>query len=86
MDTPTYELRPLLAEVRDGYREMRAIRTSLRSAKRDVLRTARAERRTLKRDLAGYTTPGDRADLEAILARYGDDETASIRRLLPAQH
>ena len=85
MDTPTYELRPLLAEVWDGYREMRAVRTSLRSTKRDVLRTARAERKTLKRDLAGYTTPGDRADLEAILARYGDEDTGGIRKLLPAQ-
>jgi hypothetical protein len=47
-----------------------------------VIRTARAERKTLKRDLAGYTTPGDRADLEAILARYSDEETADIRKLL----
>jgi ribosomal protein S17E len=82
MDKPTYELRPLLAEVRDGYREMRTLRTSLRTAKREVIRTARAERKTLKRDLAGYTTPGDRADLEAILERYSDEETADIRKLL----
>jgi hypothetical protein len=86
MDTPTYELRPLLADVRDGYREMRAIRTSLRAAKRDVMRTARAERKSLKRDLGGYASPGDRADLEAILARYSDKETAAIRQLLPARH
>jgi hypothetical protein len=85
MDKPTYELRPLLAEVRDGYREMRAMRTSLRTAKREVLRAARAERKTLKQDLAGYTSPSDRADLEAILARYSDEETAGIRRLLPAR-
>jgi hypothetical protein len=85
MDKPTYELRPLLAEVRDGYRDMRAMRTSLRTAKREMMRTARAERKTLKRDLAGYTTPGDRADLEAILARYSDEETADIRKLLAAR-
>jgi hypothetical protein len=85
MDKPTYELRPLLAEVRDGYREMRAIRTSLRSAKRDVMHAARAERKTLKRDLASYTTPSDRADLEAVLARYNEEETAGIRRLLPSR-
>src|SRR6202167_5985887 len=85
MDKPTYELRPLLAELRDGYREMRTLRTSLRTAKREMMRTARAERKTLKRDLAGYTTPGDRADLEAILARYSDEETANIRKLLPAR-
>lgn len=85
MDKPTYELRPLLAEVRDGYREMRAMRTSLGAAKRDVMRVARAERKTLERELAGYTSPSDRADLEAILARYSDEETADIRRLLPAR-
>jgi hypothetical protein len=50
-----------------------------------VMRVARAERKTLKRDLAGYTSPSDRADLEAILARYSDEETADIRRLLPAR-
>ena len=86
MDKPTYELRPLLAEVRDGYRGMRSMRTTLRATKREVLRAARAERKTLKRDLAGYTSPGDRADLEAILARYSDEETAGLRRLLPARH
>ena len=30
MDKTTYELRPLLAEIRDGYRGMRAIRVSKR--------------------------------------------------------
>lgn len=85
MDKPTYALRPLLADVRDGYREMRAIRTSLRASKREVMRAARAERKALKRDLAGYATPADRADLEAILARYSDEETADIRSLLPAR-
>lgn len=85
MDKPTYELGPLLAEVRDGYRGMRAIRTSLRTSKREVLRAARAERKALKRDLATYTSPSDRNDLEAILARYSDEDTASIRSLLPAR-
>ncbi len=85
MDKPTYELRPLLAEVRDGYREMRAMRTSLRATKREVMRAARAERKALERDLAGYTTPSDRADLEAVLARYSDEDTADIRSLLPAR-
>jgi hypothetical protein len=83
MNQPTYELRPLLTDIRDGYRDMRAIRTSMRAAKRDVMRAARAERKSLRRDLAGYASPGDRADLEAILARYSDDETAGIRSLLP---
>jgi hypothetical protein len=83
MNQPTYELRPLLTEIRDGYRGMRAIRTSMRAVKRDVMRAARAERRSLRRDLASYNTPGDRASLEAVLARYDDEQTAGIRGLVP---
>jgi len=82
MDNETRALRPLLAEVRDGYRGMRAIRTSLKSSKREALRSARAERKVLKRDLASYTSPSDLNDLEAILARYSDEETADIRRMI----
>ena len=82
MDNETHALSPLLAEVRDGYRGMRAIRTSLKSSKREALRAARAERKALKRDLASYTSPSDLNDLEAILARYSDEETADIRRMI----
>ena len=82
MKTETYALRPLMADVRDGYRGMRAIRTSLTSSKREVMRVARAERKALKHDLASYTSPRDLDDLEAILARYSEHETADIRRLI----
>jgi hypothetical protein len=85
MDRPTYELRPLLAEVRDGYHGMRSVRRSQRALRRETLRTVRAHRKTLKRELSGYTSASDRADLEAILARYSDEQTADIRRLLPAR-
>jgi len=78
MDKTTYELRPLLAEIRDGYRGMRAIRVS----KRQDARAARATRKTLERELHSYTTPRDRQDLEAILDRHGEQETAEIRALL----
>jgi hypothetical protein len=81
MDKPTYALGPLLAEVRDEYRAMRVIRASLRAARR----AARAERKSLERELAGYTSPSDLADLEAILARYSDEETAEIRNMLHAR-
>jgi hypothetical protein len=47
-----------------------------------VMRAARAERKALKHDLASYTTPRDLDDLEAILARYSEQETAGIRRLI----
>ncbi|HEX3921293.1 MAG TPA: hypothetical protein VHY31_03315 [Streptosporangiaceae bacterium] len=86
METTKYALRPLLAEVRDGYKGMRDIRTSLKTSKREVVRASRAEHRAehkaLKRDLASYNSPGDLNDLEAILARYSDEETANIRRLI----
>ena len=82
MKNETYALRPLAADVRDGYRGMRAIRTSLKSSKREAMRAARAERQALKQDLASYTTPRDLDDLEAILARYSEQETAGIRRMI----
>ncbi len=43
---------------------------------------ARASRRTLARDLASYSSAAERAELEAILARYSEDDTVEIRRIL----
>ncbi len=54
-----------------------AIRDELREA-----REARAARKALERDLASYTTPADLNDLDAILVRHSDQETADIRRIL----
>ena len=54
-----------------------AIREELRDA-----RAARAARKTLERELAGYTSPSDLNDLDAILDRYSEDETSDIRRIL----
>jgi len=56
------------------------IREELRST-----RAAHAARKSLARELAGYTSPRDLADLDAILDRYSDDETADIRRILAAR-
>jgi hypothetical protein len=36
----------------------------------------------LERELAGYSTPADRSDLEAILDRYPDDVTRELRDIL----
>jgi hypothetical protein len=85
MQNTTYELGPLLAEIRDGFRGTRAIRASLRAAKREDRRAARAARTSLERDLASYTSPGDLNDLDAILDRYSDEDTADIRRILAAR-
>ncbi|HUZ23631.1 MAG TPA: hypothetical protein VMV07_07685 [Streptosporangiaceae bacterium] len=67
MQDTTYSPGPLLAELRAGLRGMRA---------------ARAARKTLRRDLAGVRTPADFIELDAILERYNDDETADIRHVL----
>lgn len=45
-------------------------------------RQARAARKALERDLASYTTEADLNDLDAILDRHSDEETADIRRIL----
>jgi uncharacterized protein YpiB (UPF0302 family) len=54
-----------------------AIRDELREA-----REARAARKALERDLASYTTQADLNDIDAILDRHSDEETADIRRIL----
>jgi hypothetical protein len=58
--------------------------TALRDELRSV-RAARAARKSLEHDLAGYTTPDDLNDLGAILDRHSDEETAEIRGILAAR-
>ena len=55
--------------------------TTVRDQLRDR-RQAHAARKSLERELADYTTPSDRNDLDAILVRYSDADTADIRRIL----
>jgi hypothetical protein len=57
-----------------------SVRTRMRST-----REARAARARLESELASYTSPRDLNDLDAILDRYSDRETADIRRILAAQ-
>jgi hypothetical protein len=45
-------------------------------------RAARAQRRSLERDLASYTSAADLNDLAAMLDRHSDEETAHIRQIL----
>lgn len=70
MQSTTEARSPLWASIRDELRDARA---------------ARAARKSLERQLASYTSPRDLNDLEATLARYSDDETADIRRVLAAR-
>jgi hypothetical protein len=48
-------------------------------------REARATRKALQQELSSYTSASELNDLEAILDRYSDEETADIRRLLVAR-
>jgi hypothetical protein len=47
-----------------------------------AIRETRAARRTLRHELDSYTTQSELNDLEAILDRHSDEETADIRRFL----
>ena len=88
MEKTTSERGPLLAEIRGGFRGQRAIRRSRTVARREearAARAARAARTALERDLAAYTSPRDLDDLDAILGRYSEEETADIRRILAAR-
>ena len=42
-------------------------------------------RRELERELAAYSTPSQRCDLEAILDRYPDSDTRELRNILARQ-
>jgi hypothetical protein len=61
-----YSLGPLWAEIRAELRDMRA---------------ARAARKALRRDLA-YAAPRDFVELEAILERYPESQTADVRGVI----
>jgi hypothetical protein len=45
-------------------------------------RATHTARRQLQRELAGYNSMSDLNDLHAILDRYPDRDTASMRRML----
>ena len=90
MGNTTHELGPLLEGIRDRFRGMHAIRGSRGAAERGAAeredrRAARAARKSLQRDLASYTSARDLNDLDAILDRYSNEETADIRRILAAR-
>jgi hypothetical protein len=57
-----------------------AIRAQLRS-----ILEARAEHKSLERDLAVYTSENDLNEMGAILDRHGDVYTEDIRSILAAQ-
>jgi hypothetical protein len=46
---------------------------------------ASPQRRALERELASYSTPAQRRDLDAILDRYPDGDTRELRDILARQ-
>ena len=67
MQDTTYSVGSLMASIRAELRGMRA---------------ARAARKALRSELAVAVTPADFLELDAIIARYDDDDTADIRHVL----
>jgi hypothetical protein len=65
-------------------RPLASLWTTVRTQLRDS-RDAHAARAALARELASYSSPADLDDLDAILDRYSDQETADIRRILAVQ-
>jgi hypothetical protein len=51
----------------------------------DSPQAGRSQRAKLERELAGYSTPAERADLEALLDGYPDGITHEIRDILAGQ-
>jgi hypothetical protein len=49
-------------------------------------RATHTSRRQLQRELARYTSASDLNELHAILDRYPDRDTASMRRILVGRH
>jgi hypothetical protein len=48
-------------------------------------REAHLQRQSLSRELAAFSTPSDRLELDEILARHSDGDTRLVRQLLRQQ-
>jgi hypothetical protein len=48
-------------------------------------RAERLERRRLERELATYTTPAERLELDAMIERYAPEETRQVRAIVARQ-
>jgi hypothetical protein len=62
--------------------------TSTVATLRDALaarRAVRRERQQLERELASYSTPAERLELEAMIDRHSPEETREVRDILARQ-
>ena len=48
-------------------------------------RAERAHHRQLAAELAAYSSPSDRTEIESIIERYSDEETRELRGILAVQ-
>jgi hypothetical protein len=48
-------------------------------------RAERLDRRRLARELATYTTPADRLELDTMIDRYAPEETREVRSIVARQ-
>jgi len=48
-------------------------------------RAAAAKRRALAAELAVFTTPADRLEIETIVSRYPEEQTREVRSILDRQ-
>ncbi len=54
-------------------------------AELDARRTRREQRRRLERELGGYTTAAELAELEMLMSRYSADEIREVEEALTRQ-
>ena len=47
-------------------------------------RAQRAQHRLLEQELAAFTSPADRLEIEIIAARYSDEESREVRQIMLA--
>jgi len=61
--------------------------TAIRTLRKNLSsrRAARQNRQSLERQLASYTTPSERLDLEAMLDRHDSEDAAQIKAILHSQ-
>ena len=67
---------------------MNALQTKIHTSRTAALdrRAQRREDAVLAGELAGYASAADRLDLEAMMDRHSDAETADVRRALAASY
>ena len=66
---------------------MNAITRRLQHLRQAVVadRQERAERHKLEQELAGFSSPAERLEIETIVGRYDSDEARDVKQILDRQ-